>query len=131
MKRSPSKMWLSRIAGIGLALLLPGQALAHCGVLLPDRHTRAHHHSVAAPADDRQDDPSARVSLANADDGCTTGEGVFVAPRSPEKVLQASLTLSRADLSPVLLPSFVGSPFPADGRLNVRRAHPRPIPLRI
>ncbi len=130
MMRSPERTWISRLVGIGLALLVPSQALAHCGILLPERHVHEHH-ATAASAEPARGGSNAQVAPDPGDVACSLGEAIFMAPRSLEQVTQAWLVALPGDLSLERLPALAVAPVLADGKVNSARFEDLPIPLRI
>jgi hypothetical protein len=127
---SPDRTWISRLVGIGLALLVPGQVLAHCGILLPERHVHEHH-ATAAPAETARGGSTAQVSPNPGDVACSLGEAVFIAPRSLEQVTHAWLVALPGDVSLQRLPAFAVVPVLTDGKVNSARFEDLTIPLRI
>lgn len=74
---------------LAAALLLPAQALAHCGVPLSGTHAHRHHAGPAGSLSGHADAPVPELSAPTADAACTVSSPVFTTPRSGERILDA------------------------------------------
>ncbi len=121
--RRPLHSVRTGVLALGLSALVPFQAVAHCGVFLPDRHARDHHAaSHEAAGGDRQ-------SSLRADEECAPAAAVFTSPRTTEPRSAAAPAMVSAPF--LWANALLAGPHSSFNCAERARSAPLPVPLRI
>lgn len=113
------------VLALGLSALVPFQAVAHCGVFLPDRHARDHHAaSHEAAGGDRQ-------SSLRADEECAPAVVVVVFTSSRTTEPWSAAAPAMVSAPSLWANALIAGPHSSFNCAEKARSAPLPVPLRI